>query len=177
MRERGTVPRETGDILCGRELPSVHGWAIISNRISRRFSDAESRDLHVTYNALRHIQFKILAPQNNNNDNRDNSDLRLRYLLGKLTLDDWKRELMLRKSRVEKDVAFRAVYATVHEAGLEILTGIIDHPTTRLTPGLQEIEALFQYTNTELKALQRRFNNRAAYILPNIFYCSKNALL
>ena len=178
-RANGEIPRELGDIRCGRELPPLHRWNSFMNRIMRSVTNSERTDLGTTYHALRRIHFRILGHQNrlDHPNHRDNSDLRLQYLLGKLSQDDWKRELMIRKSREDKEEAFRAVYATVYDSALDILLNVYERPATHIKTGLQELHTLFEYSNTEIKALQRRFNNCTAYFLPNNFYSSKNAFV
>jgi hypothetical protein len=169
LRERaaaeGTdVPRQPGDIIGGG------AGGMCGNRVERRIDMHEldramrlqtpSSDIRAYIYTIiqksRHVEYSEMAHLARRNQERSNADLRLKYLTHKVTHDEWKRLLLLRERKRDKEIALRDVYEMFVDVANDIFRSLIVNstPTATIVDQLREI---VEYTNASLTNVQKRF--------------------
>lgn len=159
----GEIPRQPGD---------VAGGGGCDNRANIRYLDQAVRlqqpakDVHdyifTVHRIARHVENMEIPQLARRDAEISHADLRLLYLTHKITKDEWKRLLLLREKRREKEISLRNVYEMFVEVTNEIQLRFIAN-STPIAPVVQEIMKVVEYTNTCLNSVRKRFNNCTAY--------------
>lgn len=169
-------PGDTGDCHNAR-LPPQNLWNLLIRRLGGDKSQSES--MYRIYHTLWYVQDVQLNPRNRRlaqYDNQDNSDLRLQYLLGRLTQDQWKAELAKRENRAEMTETLRTIYQTALDAGKDRLLDFYYNSADKRPPletFIREVAQIFKHANVHLENTRRRFKLSRTYMLPIPFYLPK----
>lgn len=147
----GQAPREPGDVPCGG-LPGL--WEL--ERCLRDTDDENtSRALRAFHRLVRHVQqvdvprLPCVEP--------DNTDLRLAYLLGRLSEQTWKETLQQREKKRDKELDLRQVYDMFVAAAAEAFRklAVAHAPAGEV---LRELTALRDFANVSFVVLAKRYN-------------------
>ena len=144
-------------------------WWTISRRLSDNRIENDLRDLlgavHRRSGHLQNITLPTLADRFHE---RDNLDLRLRFLNTEITEAGLKEKLQRREKKRTKDVAVRQVYEMYVAATRDIIVRIMDRTgalsNTTILHALEELDALEKYADVELAKISKRFNMKTASI-------------
>ncbi len=148
----GVAPRVAGDIACGG-IPTYHD-------VRQRLIGLTAKEMECILNfhrVVQHVQHVDLQRYHNVFNEIDNQDLRIDYLLGKLTADDLKIEVQKREKRREKERAIRRAMEVLVQAGTDLLRRIMaetDIAKKRLI--IDEINELRIYINELLEKIHDR---------------------
>lgn len=108
----------------------------------------------------RHIEYIEIGQLARRDQERSNSDLRLRYLTNHISRDELKRQLLLRERKRDKEIALRDVYELFIDVTNDILLTLIADATPTATV-VEEMKKIVEYTNASLKNVKARFKCNA----------------
>lgn len=167
LRERaaagGTeVPRQPGDIvgaggMCGDRVDRRIDMSELDRALRLQTPASDVRGYIYTINQKsRHIEYSEMVHLARRNQERSNADLRLKYLTHKVTRDEWKRQLLLREKKRDKEIALRDVYEMFVDVTNDIFRSLIANATPTATV-VEELQKIVEYTNASLGNVQKRF--------------------
>jgi len=173
MRQQngGVIPRQAGDIPGGADGPC---HAYIDPRDIDRACRAQSvtenvrRYLYDVMNKARHIQYHEIRQLADVTRPADNMDLRLNFLLGNIDRDEWKRKLVLREKKREKEISLRNVYELFVTVANEILRNLVAH-STPIGEVVTQLKFLGIETNSYLEGIQKRFDKCQVYFITYLY--------
>jgi hypothetical protein len=148
----GVAPRVAGDTPCGG-IPGSH-------ELNNRLISLGSKEIKYAmdfHRIVQHVQHVEIQRLHNVFNELDNQDIRILYLLGKITQDDIKIEVQKREKKREKERAVRRAMEVLVQAGTDIMRRIMsetDIIKKRLI--LEEIDALRVYVNELLAKVYER---------------------
>jgi hypothetical protein len=150
----GVAPRVAGDMACGG-IPAYHEL-----RQSLRSSGLGSDKLNIVldfHRLLVHIQHVDLPRYHNAFNALDNQDLRIDFLLKKITEEDLKVEVQRRERKREKERAVRRALEVLTQAGTDILRRIMNsQDATEQVKIIQELNGLREYVNELFAKIHER---------------------
>jgi hypothetical protein len=162
----GVAPRNAGRVLrdggmCG-EIPTFRD---LNYKMKTARYSTEEKDIVI--NNLRlaaHVQFVILPRYRNIMQIDDNSDLRVKYLMGDLSEKKWESELKKRNKKREKDRSIELILTMFYTSVNNLLGNIIvcDRQVRKLI--VIEMIELKDYVNKELRYVCDQFKNKVPYI-------------
>lgn len=157
---KGDIPRAPGDIPmpCGG-LPYI---TTVYNFIDK----FGNHDIRIKYiDELLRIIMDIQHYQLNQNltyNFASNEDLRVRYLTGKISDDDWKTLLFQKEDRKRSRMAHRAVFEMLVTVSGELFNRLVNTTETKkMTEILDELETALNYFNEEIVKVAKRYGKRA----------------
>lgn len=157
----GIIPRVPGDNPGGCGDNNLPRLVMIPNT-------KRTEKLLLVHRQLTHIQHVVLPRYQGNYRANDNRDLRIKYLLGDITKDKWKKLLQQREKRREKELAIRQALDVLVHGSSDILNRLIEDKVYAWTQAEQELDTLRDYTNECLQNVCDRFNcNARLHINPN----------
>jgi Hom_end-associated Hint len=160
-RQNGTLERERGDVVCGRELDldrlntlyRQKGLNNPSNTAARNFFEM-CRKL-VEYHAYRHRRPAPTPP--------NNLPLRVEYMLKTLPKEDFKARLQKAEKTYNRDLelfnAQEFLYDIVHDIALRMIEEMQKPEWTNNFDMLDEVEAIKEYTNGILHDISRTYHS------------------
>jgi hypothetical protein len=152
MRTPGDEPHQP----CVGEREGVPGL--------REFPLAKRTPLLMTiHRLLIHVQNVTLPTYPGDFRMQDNRDLRIKFLMGELTQDAWKRSLEQRDKRRDREVAMRNVWEVFLNGAAYILRSYIRLERVEYkghTDMLDSLLRLREYVNETLRSVQIRFDCR-----------------
>lgn len=141
LRRTGGVPREIGDIPCGG-LPTVYQI--------QRFKDVMEEHRIVTH--MHHVELALY----NTNRILNNRDLRIKFLNGNITEDEFKVLLQRREKEIEKKKEISQVLNTCIVVSSDVFRTLIDDKNQ--SKAKQSIRALFEFVNESLARVSKLYN-------------------
>lgn len=168
MSENGGVPRNPLDMRCGGiDLNSILSYHIpIENPINRWDVKWKNYDQYVVqcYRELIHHREVTLAMLPTPLDNVTNQDLRIDFLMKKLTKEEFKTKLQRREKDRNKKLEYRQIlemYTTVLEENLILLTDNIKKISALDSYKLfcEEEKRVREYANKSVEKLKKKYNS------------------
>ena len=148
----GVAPRVAGDVPCGG-IPNYH-------ELRGRLAGFLAKEIEYSLNfhrILQHVQHVELNRYHAVFNQQDNQDMRVHYLLGRLSAEDLKVEVQKREKKREKERAIRRAMEVLVQAGIDILRRMMAEPdTTKKRATLSEIDSLRIYINELLAKVNDR---------------------
>ena len=148
----GVAPRVAGDVPCGG-IPNYH-------EVRGRLAGFLAKEIEYSLNfhrILQHVQHVELQRYHAVFNQQDNQDMRVHYLLGRLSAEDLKVEVQKREKKREKERAIRRAMEVLVQAGIDILRRIMaETDTTKKREALSEIDSLRIYINELLAKVNDR---------------------
>ncbi len=158
-RNNGVAPRVPGDNInpCGG-LP----WVEVVTRVYRERGIVFEK-IYECHRLVEHVRFTILPRYPVDINVRDNSDLRVSYLLNDISEEQWVKQLKTRQKKSEKD---RAVYQIL-DMFIVTMTDIFNNYVNGDCDNIGEVaERLRLYANRELQKVRKRYANTVPHITP-----------
>lgn len=158
----GVIPREAGDNPCGENhLPDNYNFARFVMDMIPRLEPKEKVQLTNIHRSLMDIEHERIQDYPIE-DTRDlTKDLNIRFLMQRLTEEEWGRSLQMVADRKEKKKEVGLILRMLHQVGVEKLRALYqlrrgNTLTIAAKETLVEMEALRTYTNKSLltKAVQ-----------------------
>lgn len=175
LREHGEeVPRAPGDNpgnACG-VLPTHMRMHDVLRTKGGATIDQKSLVMSI-YRHARHVDAVDLPGLATPAVETDNTDLRRRYLMGELGRDAWKRMLVIREKRREKELALRYVYEMFVAVTRDIFIAFCDSDTDTSVV-LERLHEQCVYTNKCLEKIKARF--KCALVISEIFRTAANPM-
>jgi ribosomal protein S27AE len=148
MRARGTLARNPGDVPCGGfpDLTAVmrivarnsHVWTIISS----------------AHRSRAHCHW-VLIPRYEVNLNEDNRDLRIKFMIGDFSEDEFKKKIQQREKARQRKTDIRQVIAMYVEVLNDLFQALVQTKDVgALAVSLQELKT---HVNTTLDAVSKRY--------------------
>lgn len=161
LREQngGIIPRNQVDV-CGG-LPTI--WNIIDT-LKRR---GIILDMSKYHRGIQHIlYYEIPGHPVNLVGGEIFTNLRIRYIMKDISLDEWKRELQRIEKKNEKNIAFRYIFEMFTNVGIDMFNQILrpDCVKSDIIKIIEELEALRKYFNENIIKLYKRFDSRPKHI-------------
>jgi hypothetical protein len=152
MRSRGTLPRNPGDVPCG----GFPDWRIVASFVTRS---------HIFWNVVAnshrshaHCQWAVL-PRYEVNQNNDNRDIRIKYMIGDFDEDDFKKKIQQREKARQRRTDIRQVLEMYMAVLADLFqTFVRDHNVDDLVDALYELRT---HVNTSMGAVSRRYTKCA----------------
>jgi hypothetical protein len=153
MRRQGNLPRAPGDVPCGG-LPSWHELAV---KLRLRQSPWYNM-FTAAHRAVTHTQH-VLIPRYTTNMQADNRDLRIKYMIGDLADDDFKRKIQQRDKARQRKADIRQVCEMV----MAVLTDLFQalDRSGDLQMFVDSINEFRVHVNDTLKKVSSRWSNCA----------------
>ena len=157
-RTRGTVPRQAGDVPCGG-MPGAYELDAALRREGAAADD--SRALHDIHRVLRHVQQidlpRLRREADGGGEFQRNADLRLKYLLGQMDDQEWRKKLQQREKRRERSFAVMQVYDMFSGAATDTFRALAQgaQPAGEALAELRQLQA---FANDGLASIGSRFN-------------------
>lgn len=171
LRQNGGSSRTVGDVRCGG-APGVNELEAHLDRY-----DTKGICFYRLHQSLMHI-YHIELDRYNPANLPDNSDLRVAFLMNRISENYWKETLGARLKKSEK---FNDIYQTLnmyHETMSEFLIQLVRTEDPKLITDLCiSIKNFRKYTNTQFKRLVEIYNNVMPYIDKNWSFTSIDARL
>ena len=160
MRTRGGgLPRNPGDVPCGG-LPD---WRLVARVLP---PPAFSAFVAAAHRAHGHVQW-VLIPRYTVEGVQENRDLRIKYMIGDISEDDFKKKIQQREKARQRKTDIRQV--------LEMLNGVLidlfrDFVNTGNVPDLElALINLKNYFNNTMTVVSKRYTKCAVPILLDNF--------
>ncbi len=159
MRRNGTLQRNPGDVVCGG-LPNPAAL----NGVARPpiYNEQQRTFLWNLHQNLLHIQHGGIAHRYQATNIREGRDLRIKFMLGTLTEEEFKRKLQQREKSENKKREIREVLEMYTTVCTDILQRIVQTPQTNLTSEIsiirQHAEQLFATISLRWKCAVPKFN-------------------
>ena len=156
----GQIAREPGDEPCrdALHLPSYQRL-LRTGRMTIRLETAHQLLVHVQYAEL--PRYRAL-----HNNARDNKDLRIKFLLGKMSRDAWKRLLQEREKRREKEQAMRHALEVLLYGSIDIWRAFAAREGYLPASSTEEqLDALRVYTNECVATVIKRFDCSFKFVI------------
>ena len=153
LRRQGNIPRNPGDVPCGG-LPSWHELAVkMRLRQSPWYNMVAAAHRSVT-----HTQH-VLIPRYTTNLQVDNRDLRIKYMIGDLSDDDFKRKIQQRDKARQRKADIRQVCEMV----MAVLTDLFQalDRSGNLQMFVDSNNEFRDHVNLTLKKVSSRWSNCA----------------
>jgi hypothetical protein len=148
----GVAPRVAGDVPCGG-IPNYH-------EVRGRLAGFLAKEIEYSLNfhrILQHVQHVELNRYHAVFNQQDNQDMRVNYLLGRLSADDLKVEVQKREKKREKERAIRRAMEVLVQAGIDILRRMMaEADASKKREILSEIDSLRIYVNELLAKVNDR---------------------
>jgi len=148
----GVAPRVAGDVPCGG-IPNYH-------EVRGRLAGFLAKEIEYSLNfhrILQHVQHVELNRYHAVFNQQDNQDMRVNYLLGRLSAEDLKVEVQKREKKREKERAIRRAMEVLVQAGIDILRRMMaEADATKKREILSEIDSLRIYVNELLAKVNDR---------------------
>lgn len=163
QRRMGHLPRNPGDVPCG----GMPNWRTVVNIIIADNTSVYDRQyIGDAHRAEGHIRWVVL-PRYTTNLQHENRDLRIKYMLGDMTEDEFKKKIQQReKARLRKQ--------DIHQV-MEMLVAVLvdlfqEFARTHDTPTLlRSLEELKLHVNTTLGKVSKRWTNCAVPTIRGTF--------
>ena len=162
IKEKGVVPRNPLDIPCGG-LPDFQTLYESLLRMDTIELD-EMYFVQRIYENVTHLREITLRGLPNPQEQINNNDLLLQYLLKQITEDQWKSTLYVREQKRKRGLEERQIldaYIVIMEESFRKLVS-----SYTLYDWLHEIEAIKTYTKTELAKLEDQYQHKG-YVYSN----------
>lgn len=148
----GVAPRVAGDVPCGG-IPNYH-------EVRARLVGFLAKEIEYSLNfhrILQHVQHVELNRYHAVFNQQDNQDMRVNYLLGRLSAEELKVEVQKREKKREKERAIRRAMEVLVQAGIDILRRMmLETDATKKREILSEIDSLRIYVNELLAKVNDR---------------------
>jgi hypothetical protein len=155
MRGRGNLPRNPGDIPCG----GFPDWNAIRSQLIKLECDRNTVGL--IGNAHRmwaHVQY-VMIPRYNVNAAHDNRDLRIKFILGDVTEDEFKKKIQQREKARQRKTDIRQVLEMFNAVLIDLFQTFMQDQ--QLTPLLDSLGALRPHVNTTFDTVSKRYSRCA----------------
>jgi hypothetical protein len=162
IKEKGVVPRNPLDIPCGG-LPDFQTLYESLLRMDTIELD-EMYFVQRIYENVTHLREITLRGLPNPQEQINNNDLLLQYLLKQITEDQWKSTLYVREQKRKRGLEERQIldaYIVIMEESFRKLVS-----SYTLYDWLHEIEQIKKYTKTELTKLEDQYQHKG-YVYTN----------
>ncbi len=159
-RNNGEAPRVPGDVPynpCGG-MPDVNRVVGIMGRRKTVFES-----VYDCHRLVGHIRFTLLPRYPAEVGVRDNSDLRVQYLLKEISEDKWSKVLKERQKKAEKNRAIHQILDMFMNTMTDLFNNYVAIKDVQIA---DEAEALRNYVNRELQKVKRRYANTVPHITP-----------
>lgn len=158
-RQRGTLQRNPGDIPCG----GFPDWHFVSRLCPRNhILYPQVASAHRTY---AHCQWAVIPRYTTGNN--DNRDLRIKFMIGDINEDDFKRKIQQRDKARQRKGEIRQVlemYTTVLGDLFQAFVG-----NSRTSELVESLEELRDHFNTTMTAVSNRYSKCAIPVLTKNF--------
>jgi ribosomal protein S27AE len=152
QRQRGTLQRNPGDVPCG----GFPEWLYVTQRCPR------SNIFHLRFAAAHrtwgHCQW-VMVPRYTTQANEDNRDLRIKFMIGDINEDEFKKKIQQREKARQRKTEIRQVLE-MYMAVLSDLfqTFVQDGGCSALA---ESLDALRNHFATTMEAVSKRYTNCA----------------
>lgn len=146
LRQNGREERNVRDIQCGRE---------IDNQFVRQMNRELEEKMKKSYleKARKVIHIRQVEMRRYETDNvEENRDLRVSYMRGKITKEEWKKVLQKREKCMEKKRNIRNVMGMYVNTMTDIMYRIME--TKKWEEGIEEMEKLREYVIEQYKKIK-----------------------
>ena len=151
MRRNGTLQRNPGDVVCGG-LPNI----TVLHSVARLpvYTEQQRTWLWNLHQNLQHIQHGGVAHRYRATNIQEGRDLRIKFMLGTLSEEDFKRKLQQREKSENKKREIREVLEMYTTVCTDIIQRVIQTPQVNLLP---EIGAIRQHTEQLFTSIASRW--------------------
>ena len=156
-RQNGPLPQNMQQ-QCGNVMRHMTAWDLRRSTVS----PAKQGIVYSMLMTLRQIEDYHLPPLDQGQPQQFR-ELRIKYMLQRITEQEWKVALKRLSKKQEKDHAFGQVLRMVVEVGNDLLQQCVQGDLAEEAL-LQQMEALRQYSISELKQLGQQFHNKVPQI-------------
>lgn len=152
MRQNGTLQRNPGDVLCGG-LPT---FAIFQHalRFRNSYTEPQRLVLHGKYQNIVHIQHGGIMHRYRETGVLEGRDLRIKFMLGTISEDEFKRKLQQREKSENKKREIREVLEMYTTVCTDIFQRIVQTPHDNL---YEETVTIQQHTAQLLVSISMRW--------------------
>lgn len=136
--------RETGQQInrnpCEVNRQIMCGVALDDYTITRIASNVFHNDKNIVmgfqllYRFYRHVEYKLTRAQHDENNEAELRNLRVRYLLGEITKDQWKRTLQQVDKKTKKTIAYNNIWRLVQTVMTSFMEQIITRSNENASP-------------------------------------------
>jgi hypothetical protein len=160
MRARGTLPRNAGDVPCG----GFPDWSAILATL--RPMTARDRTIETfistAHRSWGHIQYWVL-PRYTVNPRADNRDLRIKFILGDLTEDEFKRKIQQREKARQRKTDIRQVLEMHNAVLVDLFQAFVqDKDMQALYNSLVELK---NHVNSTFSNVSKRYGKCAVPVI------------
>jgi hypothetical protein len=173
LRQHGVVmPREIGDVACGG-FPNVQIFVMHVNHIingkawTPRYNQrSDTHPIIQIFRGCLHIQ-EVEMPRFRIADNVDaNMDLRVQYILGEITEENWKRTLQAREKKRTKMIDIRMILDTVITLHVDIMQRAMTATDKAVFDVLvTESNTIVDHINECFKIHSKKFSSSVVYTI------------
>ena len=165
-QNNGEAPRVLGDIPCGGLVDwTIVRASVINSRAAKYPAWVSVLELsHRRISHVINVDMVQINPDAANNQ-INNIDLRISYLLKEINDDAMMTTLIAREKKLERDRELRRIYETLTAAAIDIFRRIIGvseekgKDEANFMPILNELDELRKFINEALDNLRRRYNS------------------
>jgi len=154
----GDAPRELMDIPCGG-LPHIHQLQVFPQCLHGWVYNLHQKITHTEHVILHRSQAICTA-------NENCKELRIHYLMNKISREDWRTELYKREKIRQKHTMYGQILQTYVAVSSDWLRRIVMDfpPLLRLIGEIEEIMEFFLYINRQIGHLNQRFKSALSNI-------------
>lgn len=149
MRARGGLAREPGDVPCGG-LPGTQ--QILATLRSRKADNTKIETVIRVHRYHGHIAH-VVIPRYQFNRHQCNEDLRMQYMMGDLTEDQFKFHIQKREKALQKKTEIAGILHTYNEITGELIRGGLADVDKFIT----EMTELARFTNDALQKISKYY--------------------
>lgn len=162
LRQNGGDRREPGDVRCGGQINNLDLYDHLQRN---RFTPEIIDWVMMSYRLSGHVRGVELPAYREQNVAEVNRDLRVKYLLSKLSDKDWVSEIKRREKRREKDRAISLVLNMFVDTLDDLHANILRCKNSEeIDEFLLQMKSLRKYTKKALEKISNRFKNKVLTI-------------
>lgn len=160
----GNIPREPGDILCGGVMGQQQFQTWCRNTVSLLIQgNGKIENWRIKFaqkfkafheSVLRVERHEI--PTYNNLLGNHNCDIRIKYLMEKIDIKEFKKLILMRHKITEKQTTIRDILMTYRDAGTDIMNSLVNNVVTH-SEALDMMTALVNHVNEAFVLLSEEF--------------------
>jgi hypothetical protein len=169
----GVIPRNPGDVPCGENdrIITTNGLLQVLDRLSspnaapprnawHRYvptaaDEMELVGIHRNYMHIQEVELRHYVV----NNNQDNEDLRIKYMVNEIEADKFKVLLQQREKKNEKKTEIHMVLTTYLAVAMDLINSVRTFTSKdQLPPLIEALSNIRTYTNKSMVPISKRYN-------------------
>ena len=166
QRRLGTLPRAHGDIPCG----GFPDWPLVLRMVTGGNGQRHGALIRSAYQTFGHAYHVILPRYHPRNHQQDNRDLRIKFMVGDFSEDEFKKKIQQKEKAAQRRVDIRMVLDMFTTVLNDLFQSFVQ--TGDILTLIESLTELRDHVNTTMGTVSKRWGNCAVPTI-NEFYAMR----